>query len=110
MVQAPPGGRAVIESGEAHVRAQAEAAIKLARRARKTFAGKDPTVVGAALGELVALHLAGHIAPDNPEETDRLREVLLETFIRVVRQLIPVLEHSEILPRLEELRQRKRPN
>jgi hypothetical protein len=91
-------------------RAQADAAVKLARRARKTFAGKDPTIVGAALCELVALHLASHIAPDNPRETDRLREDLLETFIVVVRQLIPVLEQNEILPRLELLRQRKRPN
>jgi hypothetical protein len=88
----------------------ADRAIKLANQCKRLFAGQGPDVQGAALVELVALHLAGHISPDDPEATEALRAGLLETFVVTVRHLVPIVEASEIRPRLEEMRQRKRPN
>jgi hypothetical protein len=85
-------------------------AAKLAGRAKKLFAGQGSVVTGAALAELVALHLAGHIVPDDPEETKEIRDGLLKAFIYTVEKLTPVLEQMEILPRLAEMQQRKRPN
>jgi hypothetical protein len=85
-------------------------AMKLANKAKRLFAGKSADVTGAALCELVALHLAGHISPDNPEATEELRAMMLEAFVHTVKNLVPIVEASEILPRLKEMQQRKRPN
>jgi hypothetical protein len=87
-----------------------EQAGKLAKKAKRLFAGKDPDVAGAALIELVALHLAGHYVPDDPEATKAIRVELLLAFVQAVEGLVPVLEAMEILPRLEEMQQRERPN
>jgi hypothetical protein len=87
-----------------------ERAAKLVHRAKRLFAGMGSEVTGAALCELVALHVAGHISPDDPEATEALRKELLEVFIVAVKGLVPILEATEIRPRLEEMRQRKRPN
>jgi hypothetical protein len=85
-------------------------AMRLAHKAKKLFAGKGGDVTGAALCELVALHVAGHIAPDDPEATEELRRMMLEAFVETVQKLVPIVEASEILPRLKEMQQRQRPN
>jgi hypothetical protein len=51
------------------------------------LAGHDPAVQGGALADLTALWLAGHQAG---EDSDAVREDLLDMFIDYVRQLIPV--------------------
>ena len=52
------------------------------------FAGREPSIVSAVLADCVAIYLAGHVILDHPEETDELREDLLDHFVRLVRQLI----------------------
>lgn len=49
--------------------------------------GKPPAVQGAALADLLAIWLAGHVTPDK-SETERLREQMLGEHIRTVRLLI----------------------
>ena len=50
-----------------------EAAMKLAHACYPIFAGATPTIQGAALCELVARHLAGHVAPGDPKATAECR-------------------------------------
>lgn len=52
---------------------------------RPMLAGRDPSVQGAAMADLLAMWLAGH-AP-------ALREELLDEHLKVVRELIVVNEH-----------------
>jgi hypothetical protein len=54
------------------------------------LAGKPSQVQGAALADLLATWLAGHIVKDDKRETDRMRERLLKMHVKTVRQLIPV--------------------
>ena len=60
----------------------AAAVTEIVNAARPAFAGHNPGNQGAALGDLVAIWLAGY-PPD-------LREPLLELHIEMVRRLIPV--------------------
>ena len=55
---------------------------EIVNAARPVFAGHNPSNQGAALGDLVAMWLAGY--PPDP------REPLLELHIEMVRRLIPV--------------------
>lgn len=57
---------------------------------RPLLAGQPAELVGAVLADLLAIWLAGHIIPDDPAETNALREALLDFHIRLVRRLIPV--------------------
>ena len=54
------------------------------------LAGKHPEIQGAALADLTAIWLAGHVHPGDPEMTAGLRESLLELHITAIRKLIPV--------------------
>jgi hypothetical protein len=57
-------------------------------------------VQGAALGELVALHIAGHIIPGDRARTESMRAMVLEQFVSLVKDLVPLVEATHILPRL----------
>lgn len=48
--------------------------------------GKGPAIQGAVLADLLAMWLAGHVAG---EDTEEIRRDLLESHIKVVRELIP---------------------
>jgi hypothetical protein len=67
---------------------------------RPLFAGNDPDVQGAALADLVAIWIAGHIVPDDPQATEAMRGKFLELHVETVRRLIPVNERLYIEPRL----------
>jgi hypothetical protein len=54
------------------------------------LAGKSPLLISAALADLLATVLAGHIIRRDPTATDALREDLLEGHIALVRSLIPI--------------------
>lgn len=61
------------------------------------FAGVDPMVVGAALADLLSILLASHVIKDDADEiqrdqTDEMREEMIENFLRAVRNLTPVNE------------------
>jgi hypothetical protein len=64
---------------------------------RPFFAGVDPMVVGAALADLLSILLASHVIKDDADEiqrdqTDEMREEMIENFLRAVRNLTPVNE------------------
>jgi hypothetical protein len=75
---------------------------KLARECGAIFAGQDPDSVGAALCELVALHLAGHFVPGEANQTALMRDMLLEAHVETVKKLVPIMEAMHTLPKLRE--------
>jgi hypothetical protein len=66
----------------------------LVARLRPVLAGQPPQVQGAALADLLATWLAGHIWKDgaviDPKNTARSREELLSMHIGMVRSLIAI--------------------
>jgi hypothetical protein len=76
-------------------------AMKLAKKAHHFFAGVPPIVQGAALCELVATHLAGHVVLGDPAATAELRAALLAAFIDTVQQLVPVVDGEIIQPEIK---------
>lgn len=62
----------------------------IVNRMRPVLAGHASPNQGAALADLLAIWLAGHIVPGRPAETNAMRERLLQFHIEMVRKLIPV--------------------
>jgi hypothetical protein len=54
------------------------------------LADHPPPLQGAALADLLAMWLAGHIDETGKTETERLREKLLAAHLEAVRALLPV--------------------
>jgi hypothetical protein len=79
-----------------------ERAEKVARACFPLLAHHGAEVQGAALGELVALHIAGHIILGDQAKTERMRAMVLEEFVRLVKDLVPLVEAGHILPRLRQ--------
>jgi hypothetical protein len=73
----------------------------LAQRCFPILAGHPPLVQGAALAELVARHLAGHVLLGDPKQTEAMRTRLLVEFVRVVKDLIPILDEGVIQPQIK---------
>ena len=65
--------------------------MRLVMQIRPLLAGLDPGVQSAALADLLAMWLAGHIT-DSPQSTEAFREALLADHIELVRRLVPVNE------------------
>lgn len=68
-----------------------QAAARVAEDLKPHLAGLHPAVQGAALAQLVALHLAGHRVSDRAER-DRMRATLLALFGDTVRELVPLAD------------------
>ncbi len=68
----------------------ARGAQALAEEIRPLLAGQGPDVQGAALVDLVSLHLVSHFVPGDPIATRQIREDLLAAHVEAVRKLIPV--------------------
>jgi hypothetical protein len=64
--------------------------MRLVEEIKPLLAGKSAFVQGAALADLLAIFLAGHIAPGNQAATNQLREDILTMHIEKVRELVPV--------------------
>jgi len=62
---------------------------------RPELAGEPPNVQGAVLADILAIWLAGHIVPGDKQATDALREDMLKTHLKQVRQLVE-LSHKII--------------
>ena len=62
--------------------------LLVADQIKPILAGQGSPIQSAILAELTAIWLAGHIIPDDPEETRRLRAELLDGHVRLIRQLI----------------------
>lgn len=66
--------------------------VRVVERIRPLLAGHQPEVQGAALADLLATWLAGHVVPSDREATEALRERLLAPLLDTVRALVPVNE------------------
>jgi len=60
--------------------------------------GRDPTLIGAVLADLLSLWLGGHIDLDSKNGTHRIRAELLRIHIRTVEQMIPLSAKEIGLP------------
>jgi hypothetical protein len=65
------------------------------------FVGKPTQVQGAALADLLAIWLAGHVNRDDPSKSARIREEMLELHLKAVRALIPINYATLIEPKLK---------
>jgi hypothetical protein len=77
-------------------------AQNLAEKIGLLLAGHDPEVQGAALADLLALWLAGHIAPGDKKATDEVRRLLLDAHVKAVLELVPINEAGIIEPKLRQ--------
>ena len=75
---------------------------ELVRQIRPLLLGKDPDVQGAALADLLAMWLAGHVMRGDPKMTKKLREMMLKAHIVAVRGLIPLNYKIHVEPQLKE--------
>jgi hypothetical protein len=73
----------------------------LVEAVRPLFVGKSPQVQGAALADLLAIWLAGHVIGDDPSATERIREEMLEAHLIAVRALTPINYETQIEPQLK---------
>lgn len=69
---------------------EAQEVEALVQRMRPLLAGRASQVQGAALADLLAIFVAGHIIKGDPGKTQAMRERLLTLHIDVVRQLVDV--------------------
>jgi hypothetical protein len=66
-------------------------AMELIEKIKPILKGNSPAITSAVLADLLALFLAGHQDPDGEgPHMDRLREEILERWIALVRDLIPI--------------------
>ena len=77
------------------------------RRCARCSLANVPQIQGAALADLLAMWLAGHVDRDDPggKNSDRMREAVLEAHLIAVRALVPVNYAGLIEPELERRRQ-----
>ena len=83
---------------------QAREAQALEKQLSRLLMGKDPGVQGAALANLLALWLAGHVVQGDPQATQALREAMLEVHLSAVWQLVPINYEAFIEPKLRRRR------
>jgi hypothetical protein len=79
----------------------ADEAMALVKKIRPLLAGKDPSVQGAVLADLLAMWLAGHVQLGDPEATKRIREQALETHIVGVKTLIDINYKMSVEPQIK---------
>jgi len=84
----------------------AKSAEALVKKIMPLLKGKPPEVQGAALADLLAMWLAGHLDRSDPEgeKTALLREATLELHLMAVRALIPINYEMQVKPQLKAQR------
>jgi hemerythrin len=80
---------------------EARRAQELVEAIKPILAGEAPHIQGAALADLLAMWLAGHVAVGDPEASQAMRETLLTAHIEAVRDLVPVEYKGLIEPELK---------
>jgi hypothetical protein len=92
-----------MQNGDTPAAADAKSVEALVRAAMPLFRGKPKGVQGAALADLLAMWLAGHLDPNDPEgeKTQLIREAMLEMHLVAVRALVPLNYKSQIEPQLK---------
>ena len=97
-------------SDEAAITEWSRAALELMEEMRPLLAGKGAEVQSAALADLTSMWLAGMFLTNrqtgelNRRATDQMREDALKTFIKTVRELVPVNEEIITKPLLDKRR------
>jgi hemerythrin len=79
----------------------ARRAQELVAAIKPILAGEKPSIQGAALADLLAMWLAGHVAVGDPKASEAIRETMLATHIEAVRGLVRVEYHLTIEPELK---------
>jgi hypothetical protein len=80
----------------------ADQALDLVRDCSRLFAGKPAEVQGAALADLLALWLAGHVIVGDPKATERVRKEVLAMHLETVWNLVPINYRDRIEPKLRQ--------
>ena len=78
----------------------ADETLELVRAVSPSFADKDRVVQGAALADLLAMWLAGHVIRGDEKASKRLRKQMLRLHILAVKSLIEVNYKQTIEPEL----------
>jgi hypothetical protein len=68
----------------------------LVTRMSKVLASHPPQIQGAVLADLLAIWLAGHFVRGDPEETAKLRAILLSIHLDAVHKLVEVNAEQHI--------------
>lgn len=63
---------------------------KLVRQIAPLLAGRPPSVQGAALADLTAIWLAGHLIESDANATRAMRKRILDGHTAKVRELVPI--------------------
>jgi hypothetical protein len=79
----------------------ADEAMALVQKIRPLLAGKDQSVQGAVLADLLAMYLAGHVIRGDPEGTKSFREQALEMHIVGVRTLVDINYKISVEPQIK---------
>lgn len=61
---------------------------ELVDRIKPLLAGIPGEIVGGALADLAAIWIAGHVMPNDPIMTSRLRAEILATHVRFIAELV----------------------
>ena len=69
---------------------EARKVARLVEKIRPLLAGQNPDLIGAALADLTATWAAGHLVPNNPDQTAMLRASLLALHVEAVCRLVDV--------------------
>ena len=79
----------------------ADEAMALVKKISPLLAGRDANVQGAVLADLLAMWLAGHVQLGEPEQTKRMRELMLEAHIVGVKTLIDINYKISVEPQIK---------
>jgi len=71
---------------------QTDRALALAAMCGVVFSGEDPLCVGAALAEVMATFLRHHKIVDDPRGEHEMREVILDQWVKTVRDLVLIYD------------------
>jgi hypothetical protein len=78
----------------------ADEAVALVQAMRPLLMGRPKEVQGAALADLLAIWLAGHVVRGDPAATKRWRADILKVHLKAVRQLVPINYQALVEPQL----------
>lgn len=76
-------------------------AMELARAISPMLAGRKAGVQGAALAELLAMWLAGHVQLGDPKETRKVRKQMLRMHLAAVEGLIDINYKISVEPQIK---------
>jgi len=84
---------------------EAREAMELAKAISPMLAGRSPEVQGAALADLLAMWLAGHVTPGDPRATRKARKYRLKMHLVAVEQLIDINYKMLVEPEIKRAMQ-----